>query len=110
MTEEKLNILSQKVMQDPEKIQKMIITKTTIQNRLVSIITESQKENLRNGNRDEKTISDTISIAKKHLSSLESDETNIFLVSMATSVVLKELDFTDYSSLNGINIIYNQIS
>ena len=52
MTEETLNILSQKVMQDPENIQKMIIIKTTIQNRLVStIITESQKENLRNGNK-----------------------------------------------------------
>ena len=110
MNIEKIESLSNRLFSSPEGFQLMVKLKTDIQNTLVNVMDNSQKNNLRSGIRDEKTIKDILDIAKRELNKLEYSEKNIFAVSMSSSVILKELDFTDYNSLEGILKIYDSIS
>ncbi|MFE3849485.1 hypothetical protein ACFX5D_16120 [Flavobacterium sp. LB3P45] len=107
MSEDKISDLGNKLFASTEGRNLMIKLKTDIQNTLVYSMNNSQKDNLRNGIRDNKTIEDVLKIAKKELSKLNKNEDNIFAVSKSTSVILKELDYYDYGTLTGLTKIFN---
>lgn len=110
MNEEKISSLGNKLFASAESRQLMIKLKTDIQNALVYVMNNSQKDNLRMGVRDNKTMEDIFKIAKSELLKLNNNEENIFAVSKATSVILKELDYYDYGTLTGLTKIYNKLN
>lgn len=110
MNEDKISELGNKLFASAESRNLMIKLKTDIQNTLVYVMNNSQKDNLRNGVRDNKTIEDILKIAKKELSNLNKNEDNIFAVSKSTSVILKELDYYDYGTLTGLTKIFNLLN
>jgi hypothetical protein len=110
MNEEKISILGNKLFASTEGRELMIKLKTEMQNTLVYVMNNSQKDNLRNGIRDNKTIEDILKIAKDELLKLNNNEENIFAVSKSTSVILKELDYFDYGTLSGLSKIYNTLN
>lgn len=109
MTEEQLRLMSQKFIQDTSVVSKMIAYKTKIQTSLASVITEAQKVNLRNGVEDPKTVSNVINISISELGKVTKNEENMFIISMAASIVLKELDFNKFKTPSGQLDIYNSL-
>ena len=110
MNEEKISALGNKLFASAEGRELMIKLKTDIQNTLVFVMNNSQRNNLRNGLRDNKTIEDILKIAKEKLLKLNKTEENIFAVSKSTSVIFKELDYFDYGTLSGLTKIYNTLN
>ena len=110
MTEEQLRLMSQKFIQDTSVVSKMIAYKTKIQTSLASVITERRKKvNLRNGVEDPKTVSNVINISISELGKVTKNEENMFIISMAASIVLKELDFNKFKTPSGQLDIYNSL-
>ena len=109
MTETQIKELAQKYIQDTSVVSKMIAYKTKIQTSLASVITESQKVNLRNGVEDPKTVSNVINISIKELGKVTKNEENMFIISMAASIVLKELDFNKFKTPSGQLDIYTSL-
>jgi len=109
MTETQIKELAQKCIQDKAIVASMISYKSKIQTALASVISEAQKVNLRNGVEDPKTIANIINISINELGNVTKNEENMFIISMAASIVLKELDFNKFKTPSGQLDIYNSL-
>jgi hypothetical protein len=109
MTESQLVLLSQKFMQDQSVVNDMITLKSRIQNELKQKITDSQISNLRQGIQDPSIINQIVNLANVELAQRDKTEQNLFAISMASSVILKELDFNRFNTPNGHLEIYNEL-
>jgi hypothetical protein len=109
MTEEKIKNLAAKHLKDSNIVTKMIRYKTSIQNKLAETISEKQKNNLRIGKKDYTIVDSIINISKNTVINTDGTESNLFAISLAATVILKELDFFEYNTPKGQATIYNML-
>lgn len=99
--QENYNRLALNIIGNPILFAKLAIFKSKMQQELASLLDQKEIENIRDGIYNESIIIKMATIVVKNMPLAGNDDLHLYLIVQACCSILKELDYTEFNSLEG---------